>query len=283
MTAEAFKYALNPKVAGSRNLHTHLPASPNLDFFLILSSTGAIIGNPGQANYASGSAYQDALARYRVTHGQKCISLNLGLMLDIGYASEKEDLTASLKAAGHDGIDEAEFHALLEVFCDPNLTIDRPEDAHVITGLSTPAGLRRRGIDEPSWMKRPIFKPLYEMDKGSSDGDTLAASSQQKAANWPRLLKDAPDTASAASIVVQALVQKLAKTLFVQEDDVDTSRPMGALGIDSLVAIELRHWFAGELKTDVPVLVILGNESVMDVGKYVAEKLGTVEGEKEEK
>lgn len=283
MTAEAFNYALNPKVAGTQNLHTHLPSSPNLDFFLILSSTGAVIGNPGQANYASGSAYQDALARHRVSHGQKCISLNLGLMLDIGYASEKEDLTASLKAAGHDGIDEAEFHALLEVFCDPSLTIENPEDAHVITGLSTPAGLRRRGIDEPAWMKRPIFKPLYEMDKGSGDNDALAATSQQKATNWLNLLKNAPDLPTAANVVVQALVQKLAKTLFVREDDVDTSRPMSALGIDSLVAIELRHWFAGELKTDVPVLVILGNESVVDVGRYVAEKLGVGEVCEEEK
>ena len=77
---------------------------------------------------------------------------------------------------------------------------------------------------------------------------------------------------AAGAVATEALVKKLAKTLFVAEEDVDTSRPMSALGIDSLVAIEIRHWFTSELKSDVPVLVILGNESIRQVGRYVAEK-----------
>ena len=268
MSATDFHEALNPKVQGTWHLHFHLPKK--MDFFVLLSSTGAVIGNAGQANYTSGSAYQDALARYRVARGLKCVSLNLGLMLSIGYAAEKKDLTQSFKAAGHEGITEAEFHALLDCVCDPSLDIESPDDAQIVTGLPTPASIKRKGLDELSWMKRPLFRPLYEMDRLDSAG--AQTQPQGTAANYASLLRTAGSLDAASAVATEALVKKLAKTLFVSEEDVDTSRPMSALGIDSLVAIEIRHWFASELKSDVPVFVILGNECIGEVGRYVAEK-----------
>ena len=269
MSAADFHEALNPKVSGTWHLHSHLPEK--MDFFILLSSTGAVIGNAGQANYTSGSAYQDALARYRVARGLKCVSLNLGLMLSIGYAAEKKDLTQSFKAAGHEGITEAELLALLDCVCDPGFDITDPDDAQIITGLPTPASLKRKGLDEQSWMKRPLFRPLYEMDNLDSAA-VESQSPQGRAADYTRLLSTAGTLDAASAVATEALVKKLAKTLFVAEEDVDTGRPMSALGIDSLVAIEIRHWFASELKSDVPVFFILGNQSIGEVGRYVAEK-----------
>ena len=270
MTATGFHEVLNPKVSGTWHLHSHLPKK--MDFFILLSSTGAMIGNAGQANYSSGNAYQDALARYRVAQGLKCVSLNLGLMLSIGYVAEKEEhLTQSLKAAGHQGITEAELLALLDCVCDPSYDITNPDDAQIITGLPTPSSLIRNGVDIPSWMKRAIFQPLYQMDR--PDSATLQAQRRKSIdADYATMLSTADDLEAAGAVATEALVKKLAKTLFVAEEDVDTSRPMSALGIDSLVANEIRHWFASELKCDVPVFVILGNESVGEVGRYVAER-----------
>ena len=269
MSATDFHEALNPKVSGTSNLHSHLPKK--LDFFVLLSSTGAVIGNAGQANYTSGSAYQDALARYRVARGLKCVSLNLGLMLSIGYAAEKKNLTQAFKAAGHEGITEAELLALLDCVCDPAFDITDPDDAQIVTGLPTPGSLRRSGLDIPSWMTRPLFRPLYEMDRLDSAAVQMQPP-KGSAADYANLLRTAGSFEDACTVAIEALVKKLSKMLFVAEEDVDTSRPMSALGIDSLVAIEIRHWFSSELKSDVPVLVILGNESVSQVSKYVVEK-----------
>ena len=265
-----FHEALNPKVAGTWHLHSHLPKK--MDFFILLSSTGAMIGNAGQANYSSANAYQDALARYRVARGLKCLSLNLGLMLSIGYAAEKDHLTQSLKAAGHEGITEAEFLALLDCLCDPTFDNTSPDDAHIITGLATPASLKRRGLDEMKWMKRPLFRPLYGMDGGPDSTAAVGHTQSAQGTDYAHLLRTADSLDVAGAVATEALVKKLAKTLFVAEEDVDASRPMSAMGIDSLVAIEIRHWFASELKSDVPVFVILGNESVREVAGYVAEK-----------
>ena len=270
MTATGFHEALNPKVSGTWHLHSHLPKE--MDFFVLLSSTGAMIGNAGQANYSSGNAYQDALARYRVARGLKCVSLNLGLMLSIGYVAEKEEhLTQSLQAAGHEGITEAELLALLDCVCDPNFDNTNPDAAQIVTGLPTPASLKRKAFDEPSWMKRAIFKPLYEMD-GPDSAVVQARPPDSTVADYATMLSTAGSLEDAGAVATEALVKKLAKTLFVAEEDVDTGRPMSVLGIDSLVAIEIRHWFASELKCDVPIFVILGNESIGQVGRYVAEK-----------
>ena len=269
MSATDFHDALKPKVSGTWNLHSHLPKS--LDFFILLSSTGAVIGNAGQANYASGSAYQDGLARYRVARGLKCVSLNLGLILSIGYAAEKKEVTQALKAAGHEGITEAELLALLDCVCDPAFDNTDPDDAQIVTGLPTPGSLRRSNLDIPSWMTRPLFRPLFEMDKLDSAAVQLQPH-KGSATDYAKLLRTAGSFEAACTVALEALVKKLSTILFVAEEDVDTSRPMSVLGIDSLVAIEIRHWLASELKSDVPVLVILGNGSVSQVSKYVVEK-----------
>ncbi len=48
--------------------------------------------------------------------------------------------------------------------------------------------------------------------------------------------------------------------------------PLIKLGIDSLVAVEVRGWFLKELKTDMPVLKVLGGGSVADLCQQALEK-----------
>lgn len=78
MSYHDWSTSLRPKVLGCWNLHRLLPR--NLDFFIIVSSVAAIIGSQGQSNYASANAFQDELARYRLSRGEKAISLNLSLL-----------------------------------------------------------------------------------------------------------------------------------------------------------------------------------------------------------
>lgn len=81
MSLDAFNVAIKPKVHGSWNLHNLLPQ--NLDFFIPLSSLSGACGFGSQANYDSGNTYQDALTRYRVIKGEKAVSLDLGVILDL--------------------------------------------------------------------------------------------------------------------------------------------------------------------------------------------------------
>lgn len=86
MTYQQFQAAIGPKVRGSWNLQAVL--DKDLDFFVMLSSITSIVGNRGQAKYAAGNAYQDALARQLVAQGVKAVSINLGTIKTVGYVAE---------------------------------------------------------------------------------------------------------------------------------------------------------------------------------------------------
>ena len=87
MRFEDFEAALKPKVQGSWSLHSHPPKS--LDFFVFFSSLNGILGSRGQSNYGAGNTYEDALAKYRISHGEKAVSLDIGLIISFGFVAER--------------------------------------------------------------------------------------------------------------------------------------------------------------------------------------------------
>ena len=263
-----FSAAIAPKVPGSWNLHTHLP--DNLTFFILLSSVSGIIGATGQSNYAAGNTYQDALARHRVTLGQRAASIDLGLLVYTGYVSKNPKAREVVERMGFPPIDEDEFLALLEVLCDPSLGLLSPMASQILLGLQTPANLRSWGIEEPAWMRKPQFKPLYLMDSPSN----VTASAADDTTKPSILLPAAESTVQAAEIISEALIAKLSKVLSVPAEDIDINKPMHVLGVDSLVAVEVRNWFAKDVGAEVKVFEILGNGSIFDMSLKVAREGG---------
>jgi hybrid polyketide synthase/nonribosomal peptide synthetase ACE1 len=62
--------------------------------------------------------------------------------------------------------------------------------------------------------------------------------------------------------VTDCFAAKLQLTLQLSADQVNYDSNLVELGIDSLVAVEIRSWFLRELKTDIPVLKVLDGRSV---------------------
>lgn len=95
MTYDDWVTATKPKIQGSWNLHKVLPK--DLDFFVMLSSVSGIIGNQGQANYAAGNTFQDALAHFRHRQGLRATALDLGAVRDIGHITENSNMYSQNK------------------------------------------------------------------------------------------------------------------------------------------------------------------------------------------
>ena len=75
LDAAALHRVLRPKVMGGWLLHRLLRDDP-LDFFILFSSAGAVLGQVGQGNYAAANAFLDVLAHHRQAQGQPALSID---------------------------------------------------------------------------------------------------------------------------------------------------------------------------------------------------------------
>jgi len=83
---ERVQQVLLPKVNGAWNLH-HLTGTCNLDHFVCFSSVASLLGSAGQAGYSAANAFLDALAQHRKAKGLCALSINWGPWADVGMAA----------------------------------------------------------------------------------------------------------------------------------------------------------------------------------------------------
>lgn len=74
MEAGGIKRVFDPKAEGASYLHRHT-LDDNVGAFVMFSSTSALRGSRGQANYAAANAYLDELARLRASQGLPAVSI----------------------------------------------------------------------------------------------------------------------------------------------------------------------------------------------------------------
>ncbi|EHA24700.1 hypothetical protein ASPNIDRAFT_210217 [Aspergillus niger ATCC 1015] len=266
MSLAGWQAVLDPKVAGTWNLHHHLPA--DMDFFVILSSLGGMIGSRGQSQYNAAATFQDAFARHRWAHGQKCISIDVGLLTSVGYVAEQKDVSERWVNAGFDALSEKELHSVVDWACNPRLNVSSGWETQVLTALNRPMAMIKQGKELLPYMKRTMYRHLHRMDQST----TASAPTSAQAVDYGALLGDADNVEEAGAIIATALAQRLSQALSVPEEDVDINRPAHSFGVDSLVAVELRFWFANEMKAELSVFNILADCSIRELGQQAAGK-----------
>ena len=272
MTTERWHKAVSPKVDGTWNLHELLPKG--MDFFIMLSSCTGIVGVVGQANYAAGNTYQDALARFRVSQGEKATAIDLGAITNVGYVAQNARLAVLMHAVGHESITDSEIHSLLEYYCNRNLPVLSPLKSQIITSLALPATLRTNDFPEFPWMSQPMFRHLHQIAPAGSDGSSSVGKQNAtgSGADLSVALGSATNLEEAAEVVCDSLRDKLSKMLAMVKADIEAEQPPHMYGVDSLVAMEVRNWFAKAIVADVAVFEILGDESMRKLAREVARR-----------
>ena len=268
MAAEAWQAVVAPKVQGSWNLHACLPH--DLDFFIMLASFIGITGGRGQANYAAANAYQDGLALHRRARGQAATSIDLGWMHDIGVVAEKWESILGLRNSGFEGMKEQELHIVLEAAITGKVRgrEGTTVPTQIITGVATGGMIERSGARDFRWMNDAKFSYLKTVD---SREIKEARSTGGDGPQVKRRLREASTKADAVSIVTEALMAKLVQSTGLDIRDVDENKPFYALGLDSLVALEVKGWAKRELKAEISGVIILSNASIKEVAATMAE------------
>jgi hypothetical protein len=273
LSLEQWTDTIRSKVQGSINLHKHLPAG--LDFLILLSSICGIIGASGQSNYAFGCAYQDALARFRVSKGQKTISIDLGIVEGVGYTAEHRGVGSFMRSLGLQTLQEDYIHALLGYYCNPSREIEEIKDAQVVTGIMTQKEMRRKAILQPRFYSRPLMRHLVERNK-----QTAVANNMKPKAYLAESVDSVLDAALSSesqvawnqASVSKAICGRLSEILEIRIEDIDANKPLHAFGVDSLVSIEIRGWFKESMQVDVAVPDILSNLPINLLAKKLVDR-----------
>lgn len=263
MTYEQWSAAVAPKVQGTWNLHSVL--GKGLDFFIMLSSIASTMGNRGQANYAAANGFMDELAHYRASLGEKATALNLGLFLSAGIAAQSPELQKHyLSTLPFIPVTEDQLHALLAYHCNPTNT----PGPQTVFGLEPTAAQQRKPADSSYWLRKPSFRYLattYTTHTATNAGNDSGASR-----SIDQELASATTADAATPLITALLVSKLSSLLNSPTEEFDTKKPLHSYGVDSLVAVEIKNWFAKQLKADVAVFDLLGGATLEGVGRLVA-------------
>jgi len=240
LDAARFKRVLDPKVKGADNLDA-VTAGMQLDYFVLFSSVVTLLGNPGQANYVAANAYMEGVARRRRQEGRTALAVGWGPITDVGVLARSEALKSRFhKLMGVRGMRAAEALDLMA----QALELPSTRELAVIT-ISPIEGTFT--ADRLQVLKSPTYANFV---RGAQPGGENAVGSLDLHALVKRKGIDAARRALTGVIVTQ-----LAQVLHAREEEISRVRPVGEIGLDSLMALE----FAMSLEESFGIHVTLSS------------------------
>ncbi|TWU75230.1 polyketide synthase [Metarhizium rileyi] len=272
MTYQMWNTALNPKTHGSWNLVKTMAGLDSKPFFVFLASSAGVIGNRGQANYAAGNSFKDALSHHCRLQGIPAVSIDLGPVLEAGMLAEDDGMLDKLRAAGFYGIRHDDFltvvkHAItMEI---GSAGIATP--AQVILGVGTGGLLRQNKPADAYWSRTALYSYLNLIDMPPSD---LDGSHEAQDMDMKALLARCSSTEDAVDLIRLGLSNMLAKAMNLLPEEVDVSKPPSAYGVDSLVAVGVRNWVLSNCNVEVSVFEVLSNDTILEMAGMIAKRGG---------
>ncbi|EWM68908.1 LOW QUALITY PROTEIN: type I polyketide synthase AVES 3, partial [Micromonospora sp. M42] len=222
ITADRLADVLAPKVTAGWWLH-EATAELDLDLFVLFSSVAGVLGSPGQAAYAAGNAFLDALAVLRAQRGLPAVSLAWGMWDTDGMAASINDTDrARVTRAGLVPMTAPVGLGMWDA------ALTHGGAALVPAVVDLPAMRARTAAGRVPVMLRGLVGPAAKRRRSGTGAwaDRLAGLDPQEARTQVALL--------VRGMIAQVLGHGGA-------DAVPADRAFRELGFDSLTAVELRN------------------------------------------
>ena len=224
-TVDRFRHVLEPKTTGAWILH-ELTRDLELDLFVLFSSAASLAGTAGQASYAAANAYLDGLADLRRREGLPVTSINWGPWEDTGMAAD-ERAVDRLTRQGLRPIPPDEAGKLLDRLL--------RREVHRV-GVIPTAEPARESLLAP-------FLPPEDRPALAPQSITPLSKSDLNALPEDRLRVYIEDYVNDA----------IGRIVEVDPENVNPDQTWRSLGMDSLMAVELRNRIEAGLHVSVPV------------------------------
>ncbi|MCB0207975.1 MAG: SDR family NAD(P)-dependent oxidoreductase, partial [Anaerolineae bacterium] len=250
-TPERFAKVMAPKVRGTWHLHNLSQAYP-LDFFICFSSMAAWLGSAGQGNYVAANAFMDTLMSHRHRLGLPGLSINWGPWAEAGMAAESSQgrrdwwhergLNPITPEQGRSVLreclnQEAAQVGILSV--DWSIFLKNPQ---------TESSFYEK-IDLPAVQRRARPAEIYEQLKAISANERYA-------------------------VLNAYLHGRLVEVIGLRSDQmIGSQQPLFDLGIDSMLALELKKRLETDLGYSLPSTVIFDYPTLDALTEFLMSKM----------
>ncbi|MGW5619210.1 SDR family NAD(P)-dependent oxidoreductase, partial [Streptomyces sp. NPDC003877] len=253
--AHRVRRVMGPKAEGALLLD-ELTSGTDLTAFVLFSSLAGTIGSPGQGAYAAANAVLDALAERRRAEGLPATSIAWGPWAGAGMAA-----VAGGRRRGQGAV-----------------TPLPPETALSALGALVDAGAVTRLVVAADWSR---FVPAFTTSRPSA---LLTPLSPVPTASPGRAAaRDAGETTDDLRLRVNSLPREAGQRLVLDEvreraaavlghagtEQVGPDRAFRDLGVDSLIAVELRNVLAAGCGVTLPATAVFDHPTPQDLAAHI--------------
>lgn len=272
MTLENFSRGTKPKVEGSLYLND-LFQENTLDFFVFFSSIVSVIGRPGQSNYSAANAFMTSLAEQRRRRGLAASIIHIGPIYGIGYAAQLEKPIYSKAAFRSTAMIPTSERDFYQLFAEAVIAGRPGSSWNTVELFSGARRINKYDVDRPVWEAEPLMSHFV---RNSDESSQATAESQSRVPLGTQLAR-ANDRGQIYNIVRDAFLPKLYSLFQLDPSKVAKETLVGMrldeMGIDSLLAVEIRGWFMKTLEANIPVLKILSGVPIGDLITMATDKI----------
>nr|AOG74797.1 polyketide synthase [Byssovorax cruenta] len=255
LSREPFDKVMAPKMQGAWNLHSQT-RNKRLSFFVLYSSAAALIGSPGQGNYAAANAFLDALAHSRRRLGLPGLSIDWGTFAEVGLAAAQQIRGERLAYRGVKGLSPAQGVEVL---------------GRLLSGEQTQVGVLDLNLRQwlefyPSAARSPLWTELLKEQRRS-------AQSAQGASHFRQALEsEKPDRRRA--LLEQHLCEQLSRVLRLPASRIDRLSGFSSLGMDSLMSLELRNRLEASLGLKLSATLLFTYSNLAALAEHLLDRMG---------
>ena len=243
MSDSAASRVFTPKISGNWRLH-EATAEKNLDWWLTFSSAASLLGTPGQGAYAAANSWVDGLVAHRRSRGLPAVGINWGPWAQVGRA---------------------------QFFADLGFSMITPEQGLAAMELLLAADRSRTGVfslDARQWFQSFPSVAGSSLFAGLRDTTTI-----ERGASKLRTELDALDESQRLTRLASAIADEIRAVLH-SSDPIAHNQPIESLGLDSLMALELRNRLEASLAITLPAALVWAYPTISDLAGALCERLG---------